>query len=228
MEDVAFVQWLIDTQGANVNGRTKNGHVALHGAMPCVMVRTLLERNADPTLVDNSGRSVLMSQLIDNPYDCIVCLLEDRRVLDMINTIDCRKFTALHVACKKWQSPAILRLLLRAGADPFLQDVSGGTPMDILLAYAQIPYLEPEAKALIAKRMAVVQEGMDAQRASCLLQIRRLVVARRKKGVKEEQVRDNEARWKQMLAFVLGLGGGNDCPCLTLVMDMLLPRWAPL
>jgi hypothetical protein len=232
MEDVALVQWLIDTQGANANSRSKCGLVALHGAMPGLMVRTLLERNADPTLVDDKGRNVLMTQLVDNPYDCIVCLLEDRRVMDMINTVDRRKFTALHVACKEWQSPATLQLLLRAGADPFLQDVSGETPMDILLEYAQLPYLEPEAKAYIAKRMAVLQEGMDAQRAACLLRIRRSVVVRQKKGVElkvqEEQVGNGEAEWERMLAFVLGLGGGNDCPFFTVLMDFLLPVWSPL
>lgn len=45
---LALVQWLIDTQGADVNRRTQRGYNALYVAKNPLIVRALLERGANP------------------------------------------------------------------------------------------------------------------------------------------------------------------------------------
>ena len=78
-KDLALVQWLIDTQGAGANGRTSGGRTALHEAGTLPILQALLERGADPTLLDNYGWTALINQAYRGRAYIIACLLEDRR-----------------------------------------------------------------------------------------------------------------------------------------------------
>jgi hypothetical protein len=257
------VKWLIDTKGADMNSRGRNGDTALHWAGHPRIIRALLERNADPTLVDDDGATVLMYEVMTTKCEArLACLLEDKRVVDTVNASIPGKFrrhgvvfpvgsSALHFACRFKTTTTTLRLLLRAGADPF-KKAYGATPMDIILQRGQpdpIPrrgpnglppkaYKEPNYLPTHEKMVAVLEEGADAQRAAYLLRVRRLVVARQRQGVdhgvKQRILRregaKQEKKWTRTAAFVVGLGGEDGCPAFffTLVMDMLLPVWSPL
>ena len=113
--ELALVQWLIDIHGADVNGHTEDGRTALHEARSPVIVRALLERNADPTLIDVTSWTALMHQIrAGRPervtcVERVVCLLEDQRVVQSVNTTakgPCAGYTALHFACRTWLSRA--------------------------------------------------------------------------------------------------------------------------
>lgn len=126
IKDPALVEWLLDAQAADVNGRLRGNQTALHGATTPVIVRALLERHADPTLFGDRGFTVLMAYIGWSHFDCIAPLLEDRRVVTSINASipqadsSLGGWTALHVACStphlsKIERRTILRLLLPGG-----------------------------------------------------------------------------------------------------------------
>ena len=84
-KNLVLVQWLVDTQGADVNGRAADGWTPLHRASPPI-IRALLERNADPTIQAGYGWTALMYNVYHGRHECVACLLENRRVRDTINT----------------------------------------------------------------------------------------------------------------------------------------------
>ena len=47
-----LVEWIIDAHGVDVNGRASRGDTALYAAATPLIARALLERHADPILVD--------------------------------------------------------------------------------------------------------------------------------------------------------------------------------
>lgn len=219
--DLTLVQWLIDTQGANVNGRTRDGHTALLGAATLPIVRGLLERGADPTLVDNQGWTILMAYVFYGYTWSVSRMLEDRRVVELINAAmvdgDFRGWTALHLACRS-SCPTMLRLLVEAGANPCLQDKVGRTPL-------QLP--QQWRRHTDAATMAVlVEEYLDAQRAATLLRLRRVMV--KKQGVEPNGQAGMTEEEERALAFVVGVEGGCPRDVFTHVMDLLLPKWHPL
>lgn len=158
--------------------RGEEGQTALFSAVTPAVVRALLDRNADPTVMDEveEGRSALMYQVLHGSADCIATLLQDSRVVAGINGPVWEGATALHIVCfpglgnrRPARCPTILRLLLAAGADPCME---GKTPLQLLQAQEQVG----------DEAVAVLKEGMDAQRVAALLRLRRLVVTRRKQG----------------------------------------------
>ena len=205
------VQWLLDTHGADVNGRSSDGRTALYVAATPLIVRALLERNADPTLRSNDGCTALMEQVGLGRHECVTCLLEDRRVVILINAAATddwvRGYTALHLACftgemSKWNKranrPTMLRHLLTAGADPCKPNAQGRTPLRLLR----------ESHATVNKAaVAVLKEGLDAKRAACLIMIRRMVMKRQEVTLGEEERTAQEEEEARMLAAVVGLGG---------------------
>lgn len=233
-DDLALVEWLIDTGGVDVNGRNFSGEGATANqcAKSPAVVRALLERSADPTLLSGDGWTPLMGLIRESPPDCIECLLEDRRVVDSINTVvtslPLKGDTALHFACRDVSSNqlSILRLLLAAGADSQIRDAQGRTPLQLLR----------EKQPNNTKAIAVFEkELVDVQRAACLVRIRRLVVARRGVTLRNE----DEAQVAggatgdvaRMLAYVASVSEGEDgCrkDVFTLVMEIILPTWSPL
>ncbi len=190
----------------------------------------------------------------------VAVLLEDSRVREGINApvvaqinFPTKGFrenrdgaTILHEVCinggpRSARQTVMLRLLMAADADPCIQNAAGRTPLQILKAKEDV---NDEA-------VAVLEEGLDAQRARALLRLRRLVVLRRKQGeevvVKEEeeaanaagrtrsrrQKEEEEEDWRRAVVGSLGGGPGGAAGCLprdvfTRVMDMLLLVWAPL
>jgi ankyrin repeat protein len=53
--------WLLDEEGADVNGRAINGHTALHAVDRFDIFMALLDRGADPTLPNDDGMPLLAS-----------------------------------------------------------------------------------------------------------------------------------------------------------------------
>ncbi len=239
-DDLALVKWLVDTQGADANGRTSDGDTALTAAFWPLIVRFLLARHADPTLVDVHGVTTLMHHAFDGHIECIACLVEDERVVDCINAAatsgNWRGSTALHIASRFYvrandyiRQTTTVRLLLEAGADPRMQNLQknlqGHTPVQLLRGYGQV---NQDAVRILEEIL------LDEQRAAALLHLRRLAV--KKQGVElREQEEEEEggegavnAEEGQMLAFVVGLDGRCPRDVFTVVMDLLLPLWAPL
>jgi hypothetical protein len=236
---VALVKWLIDTQGADVNGRTKLGNTALHGAKCPLVIRALLQREADPTLRDERGLTVLMSSVIrkGNSYKprTVACLLEDKRVRDSINTTvtaggSYRGSTAFHLACSQDADDVIpiLRLLLEAGADPRLLDGEGRTPTQVFQQTR--PYNFPPSPEKMAALAVLLKEAVESTREVYLIMVRRrLVMERQEVALREEgkggDNSDENQDWRRLVAYVV-----SDLPAgmFANVMDLLLPAWAPL
>ncbi len=98
--DVALFEWLVDTQNIPI------GPDLLRSAGTSAMIRALLERNADPTLLNHGGGTIVMSAVAAGLNGCVASLLEDRRVKASINASvekvgSERGFTALHYACRR-------------------------------------------------------------------------------------------------------------------------------
>ena len=240
-DDVDLLEWLIDEMGADVNGRAeelnrrvwdvrcrlmRGGSTPLHAAASSLVARALLERNADPTLMNDNGDSVLMWHIKGGHDDVIPCLLEDRRVVALINSRAPGGFaiTALHAAIR-WKCEdrltTVLRLLLQAGADPCLSDEDGCTPLQLLR----------RTKPDNDDAAAVLEEGMDAKRAACLIMIRRRVVAQPGTvELPEGGFTKEEQDWRRLAAYVVGVGEGGGCKkdMFTELVELLLPRWSPL
>ncbi len=225
--DATLVEWMIDTHGADVNGRMGgDGLTALHIARTPSIIRALLKRHADPTLLDEeTDRNALMHHVHQGRTDCVACLLEDKGVVGSVNSTGLEGgWSAIHYACTSGEisrdkRPAMLRLLLAAGADPHQQDSNGSTPFQLLVRWE---------RADAATVAVLTEEFPDAQRAACLLYIRRLVI--KKQGAELHANEDNADDDERKLAFVVGLGkdGGCQRDAFALVMDMLLPEWHPL
>ncbi len=86
--NLILVQWLIATHGADVNGRTSDGRMPLHEAATPAIIRALLERGADPTLLHEDGWNALMWQTFAGDIGSVACLLEDSpRVIASIDAV---------------------------------------------------------------------------------------------------------------------------------------------
>ena len=94
------------------------------------VVDLLLERGADPTLVDGHGTTPLMAASLGGSVECVRRLLGHELARTTINAQDTDGVCALGYACKHGHS-VIVVLLLEAGADPTLKDTDGQTPMDL-------------------------------------------------------------------------------------------------
>ncbi len=189
-----------------MSGRANWEATPLHAAATPQILRALLERNADPTLITKGGWNALMWHAWYAHHECIACLLEDTRVVESIHAVlegNTRHSTALHIACSPLQDIAhrapTLRLLLAAGADPRMLDEEGRTPLQILKSNQQV---NQEA-------MAVLEDTfLDDERAAALIRLRRLVIKKQGAELREEgDIGEKEA----MLAFVVGLGEGGGC-----------------
>ncbi|MBI3928544.1 MAG: ankyrin repeat domain-containing protein [Armatimonadetes bacterium] len=108
-----IARYLLD-QGADVNQRTPMG-TALHVAASqghTRLVRLLLERGADFTLLGNGGATVLQAPTARGHLETVECLLEAGFPVDQP---DSRGVTALDVA-KGVENSEMIELLLRYGA----------------------------------------------------------------------------------------------------------------
>lgn len=214
MRDLALVQWLTDDRAADVNARVgKDENTLLHATWSVPIMRLALERNADPTLLNNKNRSALMLHTYFQRDDCIACLLEDKRVVATINerleggpNASWPGCTTLHIACLTGSRNQVgraktLRLLVEAGADPEVRDGPNGdgeTPMQVLRSEA------PVDEAAVA----VLEEGVDAKRAAALLRVRWLMFKDRGVTLSHALVEEGSMTVEEeaLLAFVVGLG----------------------
>jgi hypothetical protein len=183
-ELLAFVTWLIDEKGPNVN-RTEGRLVTpLHIACLPELVGLLLDRGADPGFLYFS-LTPLMSYVMGADRACVVRLLEDqggRATVNMQVQVGCfAGSTALHfVGHKSPYKPGIkecqiqvLELLLEAGADTTILDSKGQTAeagLHEVMSEDRFLYERPDL-------LAVFQQIPDSRRAAVLVHARRLVVA---------------------------------------------------
>ena len=166
LKSLSLTVWLLDEIGADVNARSKHGITPLHVA------QSLLDRNADPTLLANGGMSPLMHQMINGRFDIVKRLLQDPRVRASIDMQNRHGDTALHFACRhnETMANAMVTLLLEAGAAPILTNNDGKTP----LAYLRMHHPAHHAAITLLEQALAATET-----TSLLVKARRLAVAAR-------------------------------------------------
>jgi len=239
-----------------VNARSNHGITPLNDAQSLDILTALLDRDADPTMLNNDGMSPLMIQAIYGRFDSVKRLLQDPRVRATIDMQDRHGDTALHFASRyryETKAHAMVRPLLEAGATPILTNRHGKMPLACLRQWrpshhTTITLLEQalanaETTALLVKaRRVVVAARGNIVSPSCL-QARAAqgqplpgvalqpVPGGQVDGEDEDEV---EARkFRTMLDFLLGMGGGpkgDGMPrdVFRVVLDLLMPAWDPL
>lgn len=164
---------LLDEKGADVNAKDHIGDAPLHLTDSPEIITALLNHVADPCLLSDITLTPLMwhAYRSDGKVACVTRLLQDPRVRATVNLQDGDGITVLHDACTleedKNETSAMVRDLLQAGANPFLTDKYGLTPLAVLQQQW------PENNAAIS----LLLQALDAQKASVLVKARRLFVA---------------------------------------------------
>jgi len=138
----SFVAELVDRYGADVRkhcGDTFRRRTALHEATSPETTSVLLERGADPTAIDEFNMTPLMYHTRRGCLGCAERLLQETGALTTVSmqagTFDA---TALHWTIfmrgnrLDTTTAQITKLLLVAGADPYIKDWYGHTPLEAL------------------------------------------------------------------------------------------------
>ena len=117
----------------DMNEKDKAGQTALFYAVrhsgDVDLIRKLFEAGANPASLDNSGRSVLMVAVRNNPS---LEILEELLLKGApVNAVDKRGNTALLEAAEHG-TPGMMKLLLRAGANPDVTNNEGQTVAELL------------------------------------------------------------------------------------------------
>lgn len=174
-------------------------------------------------------------------------LLQDPRARATVNVQDNRGYTALHHVCELGDETVVfplVKLLLQAGANPFIRDDFDESPWNAL----RQDY--PTYHTVFA---LFEQVRGGAENAILLAKARRLVVAANSNTVArrytrymegrplpqvsltpvEEEEEDESRELRTLLAFTLGMGGGPENAGMPrdvfrLVLDLLMPTWDPL
>jgi hypothetical protein len=207
----------------------------------------LLRHGADPTPYEepgDHGLSILMKYAFDGLVRCVARLLQDPRVRATVNAQDyARGTTALHMACSSSpEKNAIItvRLLLQAGANPFVVNKQSQTPLDVLR------YEYPSHRTTITLLEQYPDVRNEAEKASFLAKVRRLAVAAastaqppsylqarvaRAQPLPEVECHSDEERKEcKVLACLCQLGAGEGLPDVVFlhVLDYMMPSWDPL
>ena len=250
--------WLLDEKGAEVNATSRDGRSALHHAASLDILTASLNRDADLTHVEYRGWSALIYQAGDGPVDNVARLLQDPRAHATVNMRSDSGRTALHCACMDGEASAAnpkARLLLQAGAGPFVTRNGGETPLDLVRRHY------PYRLALISLLEQYQNARKDAEKASLLVKARRLAVAAtsnavvpsclqarvargqplprvalvpltdgQTEGEVEDKKDEGEGRnLRTILAFICGVGReGMPRDVFRVVMDFFMPSWDPL
>ena len=182
---------------------------------------------------------------------CVARLPQDTRVRATVDFQDKDGDTALHNACTfdeyKNKSPAMVHHLLQAGANPFLTNKHGLTPLSLL------QQRWPSYRGAIA----LLEQAPDAQKASVLVKARRLFVISTSNAAPfylqgrvvrrqplpsvtllpvmdgKKRARERRCKLRTFLVFVLGMGGGLEGEGMPrdvfrVMLDMLMPLEDPL
>jgi ankyrin repeat protein len=106
---------------------------------PCPIVRLLLERGADPTIVSHYDETPLMAAAssINDNFKVVRLLLDHPSAKGMINHRHRDGQTALWEACRSGLR-GMVRALLVGGADPTIAKEIGGTPMAVAIAQRRL------------------------------------------------------------------------------------------
>jgi uncharacterized protein len=131
---VEVVRSLLD-KGAAVNKQSTGclGCTALFfasGGGRTPVVRVLVGRGADPSIVTDDGTSPLIAACGGGHLETVRCLLAHASAAATINRRDDAGKTALWQACDRGYGD-VVRVLLQAGADPTIADKDGITPRAI-------------------------------------------------------------------------------------------------
>ena len=247
-----LILWLLDGKGADVNATTSGGLTALHVAGSPEIITALLNRGADPTILNDGGYSPLMIQATDGKVDQVTRLMQDPRVRATVNQRAVGGGTALCLcACDDMDEvsrSAIVTHLLQAGAYSALPNAAGVTPL------ACVRYHYPTHNSTIA----LLEQAPDAEKAWLIVKARRLVInatrnnalmplylqARVAQGQPVPQVvllrtgpsrtvntghGDERRKLRTLMAFLVGMGGGGvPQEEFRLVLDFIMPAWDPL
>jgi len=213
------------------------------------ILTVLLNRGADPTMLNNDGMSPLMYHVFWGRADVVKPLLEDPRVRATIDMQNRHGETALHFACShhhdETKSHAMVRPLLEAGANPTLSNKSGQMPLAYLRR--QHPAYHTTI-ALLEQALAATETTSLLVKAQCLaVAARSNIVAPSCLQVRVEGGQplpcvtltpvgnDEEGRkFRTMLYVLLGIGvggpegGGMPRDVFRVVLDLLMPTWDPL
>mmetsp|Transcript_108231 Transcript_108231/g.316550 ORF Transcript_108231/g.316550 Transcript_108231/m.316550 type:complete len:416 (-) Transcript_108231:182-1429(-) len=92
-----------------------------------------LSQGADPVAVDNSGRGIFHWGAINGSPEIMGYLIDNYSEQVQVSTPDDGGDTPLHLAAYNGQLP-VVRLLVRAGADPEAENAQGFTPFDLAQA----------------------------------------------------------------------------------------------
>ncbi len=123
--DVSAAARLI-AAGADVNARNHVGYAPLHYSLSVALSGLLIEKGADVNARNNEGRTPLHYAVWhDNKTELVSLLIEKGADLNARHEVG---MTPLHEAV--WfNSPNAVRLLLQKGANPFIKDNHGRTPL---------------------------------------------------------------------------------------------------
>jgi len=136
----------------------------LHVAKSKKMINALLARGANPAFTNRWGHNALMQQIsnVSQYSACVVALLKHPRGRALLNVRSPGGFqgrvgwTVLQCAvdpCDEGAWPEAIELLLKAGADPFVGNEAGFTPLDMLEERIFEEGEEEEARRLLEETM---------------------------------------------------------------------------
>lgn len=146
---IGIVKFLL-SRGGRVEIRTGRGHSVLHLALlegRSKVCETLLGVGADINDADDKGRTPLMNVCRQTRISAAEFLLKNRA--DVARR-DRQQRTALHYAAKRG-SLMLVRMLIEAGADPFVDDAADMSPLALAEAGgAQEDFAERFREAAVA------------------------------------------------------------------------------
>jgi len=176
-------------------------------------------------------------------------LLQDPRVQASINVQipgDFGSDTALHLACKavnKPEMPAIIQILLEAGADLQFANEDGDTPLSVLqrshpthpttLTLVEQSLDAKEASFLVKARCLVMAASPPSSlqgRVACGLPLPRVALAPMTNDLDDEEDEEkSRCELRTMVAWLMGVEcGGMPRDVFRVVLDLLMPFWDPL